>query len=149
VTCPKCGSRDKHFCPPSLGELGFYLCECTTQNTHQAPVSLVTTEQSEILDLRAKLQEAEAEVLALRCKPTITDYSELDIRWQELVAAHDQLRAKLQAAEAENARLREALEASTDLLDRVEKAFAQAWCIDWNDIPIQAERNRKALEEPK
>ena len=46
-------------------------------------------------------------------------------------------------------RLREALEASTDLLDRVEKAFTQAWCIDWNDIPVQAERNRKALEEPK
>ena len=56
---------------------------------------------------------------------------------------------ELETLRAEYARVREALEASTDLLDRVEKAFTQAWCIDWNDIPIQAERNRKALEEPK
>ena len=44
-------------------------------------------------------------------------------------------------------RLREALEASTDLLVRVEKAFTEAWCIDWNELPIQAEKNRAALEQ--
>ncbi len=29
MDCPKCGDKNgKHFVPPSLGELGFYTCEC-------------------------------------------------------------------------------------------------------------------------
>jgi hypothetical protein len=25
--CPKCGVRESHFVPPSLGERGFFICE--------------------------------------------------------------------------------------------------------------------------
>ena len=26
-TCPNCGKPGNHFCPPSLGDLGFYACD--------------------------------------------------------------------------------------------------------------------------
>lgn len=28
--CPKCGERASHYCPPCLGDPGFFICEALT-----------------------------------------------------------------------------------------------------------------------
>lgn len=152
MTCPKCGSSDKHFCPPSLGEPGFYLCETYTPELGLRKINLVDAIKfwsavytGRSVNTKAIIESAEAltnEAAELRSR---AEAAEAEALAAENDAAYRIWRRRREAAEsriAELEALRDEFPAITKIVVDSAKRTATEAALRWAANDIQSHDHR-------